>query len=54
MIIFMSKAHKELTHWKGPFWQDNALFASKHKINVFLKKIQVESPKGGRTKGETP
>jgi len=24
---------------KNPFWQDNALFASKAKINVFLKNI---------------
>ena len=29
----------ELKCGKNPFWQDNALFASKAKINVFLKKI---------------
>ena len=28
-------AHNELNPRKNPFWQDNALFASKAKINVF-------------------
>ena len=27
--------HNELKHGKSPFWQENALFVSKAKINVF-------------------
>ena len=38
---------------KSPLWQDNAraLLASKAKINVFLKKFQVEGP-GRRPQSE--
>ena len=34
--------HNELKHGKSPFWQDNALFASKAKINVLLKLFRVK------------
>ena len=30
-----STIYNELKHGKSPFWQDNALFASKAKINIF-------------------
>ena len=34
--ITMTLAHNELKREKkSPFWQDNALFASKAKINIF-------------------
>ena len=35
--IEMHAVHNELKHGKSPFWQENALFVSKAKINVFWK-----------------
>ena len=32
---------------KIPFWQDNLLFASKTKIDIFRKKIRVKGPERG-------
>ena len=40
------ETHSEYNVEKGPFWQDNALFASKAKINVFWKKFEWRVPKG--------
>ena len=36
--------HNELNAEKSPFWQNNALFASKAKINVFKNLFRTEWP----------
>ena len=43
--------HYELKHGKSPFWQDNALFASKTKINIFWNFfLHSRSPLGPSTR----
>ena len=34
-VVLVVPKHNGLKRGKKPFWQDNALFASKAKINVF-------------------
>ena len=38
--------HNELKRGKNPFWQDDTLFASKAKINVFEKNFEWRVSKG--------
>ena len=39
-ISVSGSIHNELKRGKSPFWQDNALFTSKAKINIFWKNFE--------------
>ena len=46
--------HNELNAEKSPVWQDNALFASKAKINVFLNFFEHRVPTEWQRPGSSP